>query len=162
MNWLAIVPGIVRRLFRRKKDPNANNHVPPDPGQGYSNPNGRGWLTALALHDRAESMAIGRAAEAMGYGLPAGQFVSKFAGQSSTVHNHGGGFVKGALMTLLLGAVFGPLGYLAATGFDIFKSSTTQKETKIDPEEYEIDLEVIDGKLVPTEVRPVQPTGEGG
>ena len=149
----------VFNIFKRGKE-TAGNLVPPDPNQGQSNPNARGWLNDILTHHWAEQLEIGRVAQAAGYGLNAGERVTKFAGQSTTVNNSGGGIIKGALLTLAAAGIFGPLGYIAATGFgllnNIKQTNVEQIETKIGPEEYEIDLEVKDGKITPTEVRPVK------
>ncbi|MCP9473347.1 MAG: hypothetical protein NNA30_11495 [Nitrospira sp.] len=126
----------------------------PSPGNGYSNADGRGWLNHILLHHYAESLAIDRAAQAKGYGMSSGDVVSRFAGNSTTtVNNTGGGFVRGALTAALVAG-------LAAGGVSLWpllvgSLRNTEKQVEAFPEEIEIDLEVRDGKIVPTEVRRV-------
>jgi len=122
--------------------------------------NARGWFYNIAMHDVAEKMELSRIAAAQAYGLPAGDHVTKFAGQSTTTNNYGGGIVKGALVTLLSGLAFGGLGLAAAQWMmrdkPVEAVPPIVKPTEIDGGSFDITIEAIDGKLVPTEIKRVE------
>jgi hypothetical protein len=113
-------------------------------------------LAELHLHDIAEKMAIGRKAIASGYGMEHKDRPWKSVTQTTAPAGGGiGSFLAGTALAILLGA--GGVGVGAGATYLMMRHLAPTRDAEIEPAEYEIDVRLKDGKLVPSNLRKTQP-----